>query len=169
LLKFLLEEYEDYYFANKCFDVNNNNNNNNDIFSSSLSPRNNCQNNFIRKYFKFNSEELFTSKFQKDQKFPEKLNMNTTEFLESFDIMLKYSEEVNPNKNIDAPNVPTSVIYGSFLDTKTAYVYNHTQNLTIFPAKQIYFYGGDGTVTTYGSLLPALKWIYDNNHIKKSN
>jgi hypothetical protein len=104
-----------------------------------------------------------------DQKFPEKLNMNTTEFLESFDAMVKYAEEVNPNKNVESPNVPTSVIYASFLDTKTAYIYNQTQNLAFFPAKQIYFHGGDGTVTTYGSLLPALKWIYDNKYINKGN
>ena len=125
-------------------------------------------NNFIRKYFEFNSEELFTSKYKKDQKIPEKLNMNTTELLESVDIMLNYADEVNPNKNLDAPNVPTSIIYGSFLDTKTAYLYNETQNLGIFPANQIFFHGGDGTVTTYGSLLPALKWIYDKNEINKT-
>ena len=80
--------------------------------------------------------------------------------------MLEYADEVNPNKNFDAPNVPTSIIYGSAIDTKTAFVYNDTQNMEIFPSKQIYYYGGDGTVTTYGSLLPALKWIYDINKSK---
>lgn len=89
--------------------------------------------------------------------------MNTTQFLEAVDIMLDYSDKVNPNREFDAPNVPTSLIYGSFIDTKTAYLYNEKQNLEIFPSNQVYFSGGDGTVTTYGSLLPALKWIYDND------
>jgi hypothetical protein len=83
--------------------------------------------------------------------------------------MLEYAKEVNPNKNFEAPNVPTSIIYGSFIDTKTAFVYNETQNLNIFTSKQIYFHGGDGTVTTYGALLPALKFIYDFNKNQNQN
>jgi len=57
------------------------------------------------------------------------------------------------------PKVPTTIIFGSFLDTRTAYYFNKkTKN---FSQNDVILFGGDGTVPTYSPLIPGLKWIYE--------
>lgn len=137
----------DYYFVNSCdgTDINNN-----------------CQERFIKDYISYDSSNLFVSKSDdKSQKIPDKYNLNTTEFHTSVELMLKYSKEIDPNVELLRPNVASSIVYSSFLDTKTSFLYNKDQKDKLFSQEQIYFHGGDGTVTTYSSLLPALKWYID--------
>lgn len=123
---------------------------------------NNCQENFIKQYIKFDSSNLFQSKSgDSNERIPEKYNLNNTEFQESVRLMQKYQDEICPNKEILQPNVPLSIVYGSFLDTKSAFLYNRNQGDKVFNWDQINFYGGDGTVNSYSSVLPGLKWIYD--------
>ena len=129
-----------------------------------------CQENFIKQNVIYDTSKLFNSKsVNKQEKIPEQLNFNNTEFQQAVEIMLNYTRKIKLNKDLNIPLVPTSIIYGSFLDTKTSYFYNKEQNETIFDSKQIYFHGGDGTVSTYSSLLPALKWLYDLKSQKKNS
>jgi len=103
-----------------------------------------------------------------DESIPDKYNLNNSEFQETIKLMQNYQKEISPNKEVLPPNVPLSIVYGSFLDTKTSFLYNRNQLDKLFTSDQIHYFGGDGTVNSYSSLLPGLKWIYDFK-IKSTN
>ena len=90
----------------------------------------------------------------------------------------KYNKIANTNynkcpKNIKNHNIDTSFIFNKSLQTKVAYFINkenNLHNLYAIPKKSNVVYGGgDGSVQSDGSILPALKWIYENIKNKASN
>ena len=119
--------------------------------------------------------EEYTKDFKDDKNYKNHFkhaNVKTNSQEEDYDLienvtnkMFEYQKLNDKLKNSPGPKVPTTVVYASFLDTRTAYNFD-TENLNSFRREDILMFGGDGTVPTYSALFPALKWIYERDFLK---
>jgi len=62
------------------------------------------------------------------------------------------------------PGVPTTVIYSTFLDTRTGYLYDKNNSEFDFNKSSIYYYGGDSAVPSISTLFAGLKWAYEKEN-----
>ena len=120
--------------------------------------------------------EDFTKDFKHDhdhKNLVKEANLNNTispveddyDFIENVATkMFEYQKLNDKIKNSPGPKVPTTIVYASFLDTRTAYNYDKKKSDT-FTKDEVLMFGGDGTVPTYSSLLTGLKWIYERDFL----
>jgi len=153
-------------FNKICFEDFNDSNDSDLIFNHNCKYKNNSKNclfNFLKNYTNFEAETLFKPKDQDYKDFPKSLILNKTEYERVLEIMINNTWEKESIEELDSPKVPTSILYSSYLDTKTNYIYRPDGHNKELDHQDINYFGGDGTVATYSSLIPAMKWIYDNN------
>lgn len=120
---------------------------------------NNCFLDFVKNYTSFDVQSLFN---KLDREFPDNLHVKQEEYHRALDTM---SESIKDNESIEEfnmPEVPTSIVYSSFIDTRISFVYNSTDEAHDYSKDNVFYFGGDGKISTYSSLTPALKWLYDN-------
>ncbi len=79
-----------------------------------------------------------------------------------------YEEKLKNDKVSSFPNsdIPTTLVYSSYLNTRTAFLYEGNNDTFIFNSSNIYFYGGDGTVPSISSLFAGFKWAYEKSQSK---
>jgi hypothetical protein len=80
--------------------------------------------------------------------------------------MIDYQVKISTTRNLKIPQVDTIVVYSSFLPTKTAFLFDSVKNQIEFENIDVLSRGGDGTVSSWSSLLVGLKWIYDKYNDK---
>ena len=78
-------------------------------------------------------------------------------------LQIEYYKSISKIQDLPIPPVDTDIIYTSVIDTNTGEYVN--KNDLLEEGENI-IGGGDGTVSTWSSLLVGLKWIYDK---KKNN
>lgn len=127
----------------------------------------NCLLDFLTNYTTFDVKSFFTQKDPSYAEFPNSLFINQTDYLRTLQLMTEKTWGAEALSELDPPKVPTSVIYASYLDTKTNYIYMPDRANATMTKDDINFFGGDGTVATYSSLIPAMKWVYDNKQNSK--
>jgi hypothetical protein len=76
-----------------------------------------------------------------------------------------YEEKLKYDKISSFPNsdIPTTLVYSTFLNTRTAFLYERNNETFIFNSSNIHFYGGDGTVPSISSLFLGFKWAYEKS------
>ena len=79
---------------------------------------------------------------------------------------IEYYNNISLTKELPIPPVDTDVIYGNFLKTGTAFIYNETNKDLFDNNEDVLSKGGDNTVPNWSSMLVGMKWIYDK---KKMN
>lgn len=157
-------------FHEKCFDDYDKIVDNNYIFNHDCKSKPNSQNcllNFFKNYTNYEVKNFFKVKDPEYKVFPEKLDVTQEEYQRDLELMTSKMEELESPNDFDSPKVPTSIVYSSYLDTKNNYIYNASQTNLTFTKENINYFGGDGTVSTYSSLIPAMKWLYDNKKASK--
>jgi len=127
----------------------------------------NCLLDFLKNYTTFEVKSFFREKDPNYKEFPNSLFINQTEYQRALEIMTEKTNEMESLKELDPPKVPTSILYSSYLDTKTNYIYMPDKQNKTLTKDEINYFGGDGTVATYSSLIPAMKWIFDNKKNSK--
>ncbi len=127
----------------------------------------NCLLDFLTNYTTFDVKNFFSEKDSSYKEFPESLFINQTDYLRTLQLMTEFTSGSETLSEMDPPKVPTSVVYMSYLDTKTNYIYMPDRKKHMMTKDDINYFGGDGTVGTYSSLIPAMKWIYDNKKNSK--
>ena len=86
---------------------------------------------------------------------------NEEDFRKANLLQIEHQKNISLIKDLPIPPVDTDIIYTSAIATNTG---EFISNNVIEKGKNFYS-GGDGTVSTWSSLLAGLKWIYD----KKTN
>jgi hypothetical protein len=140
----------------------------------------NCIDNFFKDNFNypFSDPRLseiiqkFNTTYSKD--FPG-VDLNVTKYFDSREEvkgkvskMIDFYEEISPLRTMEIPKVDTILIYGNFLPTVTAYLYDEKKNQDEFKKEDKLYRGGDGTVPAWASLIPGLKWLYEKTTQKLS-
>ena len=72
-------------------------------------------------------------------------------------LQIEHQKNISLIKDLPIPPVDTDIVYTSVISTDTG---EFLENDVLKEGKKIYS-GGDGTVSTWSSLLVGLKWIYD--------
>jgi len=85
------------------------------------------------------------------------------------DILMQDELENSLINDLPVPPVKTTIVYASYLQTRSAYYINRHKQLKTYERSNIYWSGGDGVANTYSSILPGLKWIYDAKLDKTKN
>lgn len=145
----------------------------NDIFNHSCEKTKNCLDKFFHHYYPYPylDEKMFEL-FQKfylsySSQFPD-VTLDFTTYFDTKEIlkkkiekMIEYQSKTNAIRNLDIPKVDTMIIYGSYVPTRNAYIFDQIKNMKSFDTIDILNKGGDGTVPSWSSLLVGLKWLYE--------
>lgn len=75
-------------------------------------------------------------------------------------LQIEHQKKISIIKDLPIPPVDTEIVYTSAIKTKTGEFL--TSN--VLKEGKSFYSGGDGTVSTWSSLLVGLKWIYDKNN-----
>jgi hypothetical protein len=153
--------------ASELFDASNT------YFNYECEKDNRCLDSFIDQfspypYFDQKMVYLIDRFYKKyHEKFPD-VSINSVDFFGSHDdfiakvkSMINYHSKLSKTRNLDIPKVDTIVLYSSFLPTKTAYLFDTKKIQEQFSNIDVLSRGGDGTVSSWSSLLVGLKWIFD--------
>lgn len=92
-------------------------------------------------------EDIELSDFENEEEF-RKLNL----------LQIDYQKQLSLIKDLPIPPVDTDLVYTSIIETRTGEFLDKDNVNNV--GKYLYS-GGDGTVSTWTSLLVGLKWIYD--------
>jgi len=132
-----------------------------------------CLGNFLSQFspYPYSDEKMtdLIDRFYKNYKYQFKdIVINTDlifesveEFMEVIRLMTSHQEKISKTNKLSIPKVDTILVYGSFLPTKTAFVFDSKRNPSKFENINTIWKGGDGTVSSWSSLLVGLKWIFD--------
>ena len=108
---------------------------------------------FNKKYKKYKlDKEINISDFESEEEF-RKENL----------LQIEYYKNISLIQDLPIPPVDTDIIYTSAIDTNTG---EFLRKNNLLEEGDNIIGGGDGTVSTWSSLLVGLKWIYDK---KKNN
>jgi predicted alpha/beta hydrolase family esterase len=127
----------------------------------------NCLLDFLKNYTIFDVKSFFAQKDPSLKDFPDSLFINQSDYQRTLELMTDQTSSLDSLSELNPPKVATSIVYASYLDTKTNYIFSPDKANATLTKDDINYFGGDGTVATYSSLIPAMKWIYDNK--KNSN
>ena len=83
------------------------------------------------------------------------------EFIDKIKLMTSYHEKISNKNKLNIPKVDTIIVFGSFLPTKTAFLFDSKKPPSKSENIDTLWKGGDGTVSSWSSLLVGLKWIFD--------
>ena len=80
-----------------------------------------------------------------------------------------YKYQIENDQILDFPNpeLPITLVYSSYLETATAYLYQKNNSKLEFNSSNIHFHGGDGTVPSISALFPGLKWAFEKYQSNK--
>ena len=105
--------------------------------------------------------EIFNKNY-KNYKLDKKINISNFESEEEFRqeniLQIEYYKNISLIQDLPIPPVDTDIIYTSSIDTNTG---EFIRKNNLFEEGENIIAGGDGTVSTWSSLLVGLKWIYD--------
>jgi hypothetical protein len=90
------------------------------------------------------------------------------DFIGKVKSMIGYHANISRTRNLDIPKVDTILIYSSFLPTKTAFLFDTKKIQNEFDNIDVLSRGGDGTVSSWSSLLVGLKWLFDKYQDKNN-
>lgn len=91
-----------------------------------------------------------------------------SDFIAKVKSMIDYQVKISKTRNLDIPKVDTIVLYSSFLPTDTAFLFDSKKVQDQFQNIDVLSKGGDGTVSSWSSLLVGMKWIYDKYYSKEN-
>lgn len=152
-------------FHNQCYESDDEVIDNSLIFSHHClytSNSKNCILDFLKNYTTFEVKSFYEKKGPEYYQMPENFQMNMDEYKIALDLL---NEKMNDSETLgdyDPPKVPTSIVYTSSFDTVSNFIFNFNNKSQIFDIDNVGFYGGDGIVPSYSSLITPMRWIYDN-------
>jgi len=119
---------------------------------------------FLRNRFYQNYKQQFPD----DQIDSDDFFESRDEFIGKVKSMIKYHESISRTRNLDIPKVDTIVVYSSYLPTKTAFLFDTKKIQEEFDNIDVLSRGGDGTVSSWSSVLVGLKWLFDKYQDKNN-
>jgi hypothetical protein len=175
MIKFRLNETEDFNIIElkHCHDKYLESS---DLFNHLCDKTKNCLDTFFNKFYPYpfldekmiNIIDRFFKKYSRD--FPE-VQINSSSFFDSKEMlkkkiekMISYQGSISNIKDFELPPVDTMIIFGSYLPTNTAYLFDEKKNEKIFDKLDVLTKGGDGTVPSWSSYLIGLKWLFDKKN-----
>ena len=95
-------------------------------------------------------------------------NIDITGIYETREIHMKNIEKFYENQmkndqisTFPNPGVPTTLVYSTFIQTPSAFLFEKNNSNFDFNSTNIHNYGGDGSVPSISVLFPGLKWAYE--------
>ena len=125
----------------------------NDIYAKAVYPYSNPKLNELIKTY----NDMFSKKF--DYTVTSDMFEDIESFREKTTKLIEYHDKISNTKDLPTPPINTYLIYGNFMPTSTAFVYE--EDKSSFDDDQILYRGGDGTVPNWSSFLTGFKWLYD--------
>lgn len=150
------------YFTDSCIkDERNIIKNSKNWFNFNCKNLKNCYQSFLSQQLEYGLDKEIEDIVKKP--IPSKLKENTNLMNSKIKAMINKHNSLYENDEIlPVPLIPITIIYSTFIKTRSAYYFNKDSQSTPFVSDDIAYSGGDGTVNTYSSFIPGLKWIYDN-------
>jgi hypothetical protein len=144
-----------------------------DFFNRECNIKTNCVEKFYNKHYAYPYSDKkmadLIDRFNKtySNEFPG-VDFNISSYFDSKEVlqmkiekMMEHQNSVTKIENLDIPEVDTIIVYGSYLPTKSAYLFDEVINLDEFSKNDILMKGGDGTVPSWSSMLTGMKWLFD--------